>query len=463
MTNDQDTSGINHGVAIIGFVVSFVAGAGLMWGYDAKHGVTRAGETATADRAGGGWSDDSSPIPVDAKDPVWGNRNALVTVVEFSDFQCPYCSRGENVVKQIKDTYGPDKVRIVWKNEPLPFHPNAKPAAEAAEGVFELAGTEAFWKFHDTAFKNQSALGTDSYVKWAQEAGVKDIERFKAGLAAHTWAAKVDKDDALIKAVGQGGTPNYYINGVNVMGAQPFDSFKTVIDQELSKAQAKVAKGTPKDQLYVAASLENKKNAPPPPPPAQEKPAEDPNAVHVVALGSAPAEWNDKGDKTPVTIVEFSDFECPFCKRAHDTMEKLHAQYGDKVRLVFKNAPIGFHKRAEPSAELALEARAEKGDKGFWKAHDALFTSSPSLDDAAFDKIATEVGLNPDKVHDAVNNHKWKKAIDDDAAQAAGLQANALPHFFINGRRLVGAQPIEAFQKVIDEEIAKGGTAVAKR
>ena len=74
--------------------------------------------------------------------------------MQFSDFQCPFCSKVEPALDQAKTMYGPDKIRIVWKNKPLPFHPNAKPAAEAAMGVFALKGNDAFWKFHDTAFKN---------------------------------------------------------------------------------------------------------------------------------------------------------------------------------------------------------------------------------------------------------------------------------------------------------------------
>ena len=242
---DDGGSGMNTGVAIIGFVVCFAAGAGLMWGYDAHNGVSKR-EGIAAD-SGGAWSDADSPVAIDSKDPMWGSRSAPVTIVLFSDFQCPFCSRVEPTVQQIKDTYGPDKVRIVWKNEPLPFHPNAKPAAEAAQGVFALAGNDGFWKFHDTAFKNQSALGPDSYTKWAQDAGVKDMAKYKAGLDAHTWADKVDKDNAEGKSVGANGTPAFFINGVSLSGAQPFDKFKAVIDQELQKAQAKVASGTPKD------------------------------------------------------------------------------------------------------------------------------------------------------------------------------------------------------------------------
>ena len=88
---------------------------------------------------------------------MWGKRDAPVTIVQYSDFQCPYCSRVEPTMDQVKSTYGPDKVRIVWKNYPLPFHQNAKPAAEAAQGVFALGGNDAFWKWHDTDFKNQAA------------------------------------------------------------------------------------------------------------------------------------------------------------------------------------------------------------------------------------------------------------------------------------------------------------------
>src|SRR5688572_23285084 len=241
--------GMGTGVAIVGFVLCFVTGAGLMSAYDSYR--FKKGDI-TADNSGGGsnscgnWSDNDSPIPVDSKDPIWGNRNAPVTIVEFSDFECPFCSRGANTIDQVKKTYGPDKVRVIWKNEPLSFHPNAKPAAEAALGVFNLKGADAFWKFHDEAFKNQKGLTADNFEKWAVAAGA-DLAKFKAGMASKKWAAKVDADHELAKKSGVNGTPAFFINGVLLSGAQPFDKFKTVIDEELKKAQAKIASGTPKD------------------------------------------------------------------------------------------------------------------------------------------------------------------------------------------------------------------------
>jgi protein-disulfide isomerase len=278
-----EPAGINTGVAIIGFILCFLAGAMLMWGYDQKR--IRNGDIA-ADTASGGaaWADEDSPIPISSKDPMWGQRTAPVTIVQFSDFQCPFCSRVEGTMEQIRTTYGPDKVRVIWKNEPLPMHPNAKPAAEAAMGVFALKGNDAFWKFHDTAFKNQGALGPDSYDKWAKDAGV-DMAKFKAGLAAHTWAKKVEDDHAEAQKVGVNGTPAAFINGVAVSGAVPFDKFKAVIDQELAKANAKISSGTPKDKVYVVMSQENKKNAPAA---ADQDDKEDTTTVFKVPIEKSP-------------------------------------------------------------------------------------------------------------------------------------------------------------------------------
>src|SRR5208282_1395734 len=137
-------------------------------------------------------------------------------------------------------------------------------------------------------------------------------------------------------------------------------------------------------------------------------------------------------------------------------------KYGDKLRIVWKNEPLPFHPRAEPAAEVALEARAEKGDKGFWDVHDRLFASQPKLEDADLEKVATDAGLDLAKVRDAMKNHKYKAIIDSDADLGDDMQASGTPHFFVNGRRLVGAQPFDKFKAIIDEEVTKAGALVAK-
>ncbi len=447
-----DSGGINTGVAIIGFIFCFLAGALLMWGYDAKR--LRNGDISADTAQGVAWDDSDSPIPITSKDPMWGNRDAPVTIVHFSDFQCPFCSKVDATMQQIKSTYGPDKVRIIWKNEPLPFHPHAKPTAEAAMGVFALKGNDAFWKFHDLAFHNQSALSPEQCEKWAKQVGV-DVNKFKAGMEAHTWLKKVESDHAEAQKVGVNGTPASFINGVSVSGAQPFPKFKAVIDQELQKAQAKIASGTPKDHVYVVMSQENHKNAPPP----ADQEEQDDKTVFKLPIGKAPV----RGPATAlVTIVEFSDFQCPYCKRVEPTLKALKDKYGDKIRLVWKNEPLPFHPRAEPAAELALEARAEKGDAGFWAAHDKLFEMQPKLEDSDLQGAAQALGLDVGKVMDAIKTHKWKPVLAADSDEAEDFQASGTPHFFIDGRRLVGAQPQDKFEKVIDEEIKKAQDLLAK-
>lgn len=459
-------AGMGTGVAIVGFVLCFVTGAGLMSAYDSyrfKKGDISADNSGGKDSAAGGaWSDNDSPIPVDSKDPSWGNRNAPVTIVEFSDFECPFCSRGANTIDQVKKTYGADKVRVIWKNEPLSFHPNAKPAAEAALAVFSLKGADGFWKFHDEAFKNQKGLTPDNFEKWAVTAGA-DLAKFKAAYASKKFAAKVDADHEIAKKSGVNGTPAFFINGVLLSGAQPFDKFKTVIDEELKKAQAKIAAGTPKDKVYVAMSTENKKNTPPPKE-EEEGEKEDTTTVFKLPVGKSPT-WGS--DKALVTIVEFSEFECPFCSRVGPTIKQVKETYADKVRIVWKDQPLGFHPRAEPAAEFAREVRSQKGDKGFWEAHDKLFENQAKLKkpedfDALVESISKEMGVNLDKAKDAIKTKKYTKEISADMELADDVQASGTPHFFVNGRRLVGAQPFEKFKKIIDEEITKAQALVAK-
>jgi protein-disulfide isomerase len=447
----SEPGSMGMGVAIIGFVLSFLAGAAVMWGIDSGRMKNAASITAESGGGGGaGWADKDSPIPVTSEDPMWGKRDAPVTVVIFSDFQCPFCSRVEPTLDQVKTTYGPDKVRLIWKNQPLPFHDKAKPAAEAAQAVFAMKGSEAFWKFHDLAFKNQKELSAESYEKWAQQAGV-DVAKFKAELASKKHGKKVDDDQAVANKVGANGTPAFRINGAELSGAQPFEKFKELIDKELQKANAKIASGTPKDKVYVEMSKENFK-APAAKNEEEEGEKEDTKTVWKVPVGNSP----QQGKKDAiVTIIEFSDFQCPFCKRVEPTLQKVRETYGDKVRLVWKHEPLPFHPRAKPASTLTLEARAQKGDKGFWDAHAKMFDIQPKLEDADLEKAAGELGLNVDKVKAAIKDGKYNKEIDQDMELADDVQASGTPHFFVNGRRLVGAQPFEKFQKIIDEEVKK--------
>jgi protein-disulfide isomerase len=429
-----------------------------MWGLDRAHGVGLNPDQAAV---AGGLDHSAAPVPVTAKDPIWGRADAPVTIVEISDFECPFCSRVGPTMDQIKKNFGPDKVRIVWKHNPLPFHKEARPAHEAAATVFALGGNDAFWKFHDLLFQNQKNLGEANFEKWATQAGV-DAAKFKADYAAKKYAAKVDEDLAMSRKVGATGTPAFRINGITLVGAQPYEKFKELIDQQLVEANKLIASGTPKSQVYVDLC---KKNAGNPAPEAAKDDAKPQQPPEDTAIWKVPVLSDDpvKGPKDAlVTIVVFSDFECPFCKRVEPAVNQIVSKYGNDVRIVWKDNPLPFHKRAIPASVLARVAYKAKGDKGFWEAHGALFESQPKLEDADLEAIAGKLNVPWGQVKSAIADNKYQAKFDANIELGSDLNARGTPHFFVNGYRIQGAQPYEKFQEVVDAQLAKAKGIVAK-
>ncbi|NBD13509.1 MULTISPECIES: thioredoxin domain-containing protein [Corallococcus] len=383
-------------------------------------------------------------VEIPADSPVFGPATAKVTIVEWSDFECPFCSRAVPTLTKIKDTYGKD-VRVVFRHQPLPMHANAKIAAQASMAAHEQG---KFWEMHDKLFANQRALDRASLEKYAQELKL-DMAKFKAALDSDKFAAKLDADSAAGMAVGANGTPAFFINGRFLSGAQPFEAFKPLIDEEIAKADKALAAGTKAEDLYAKLNQDNV-NAAPAAPAAPAEPA-----VQKVELGSAPV----RGAKNaPVTIVAWSDFECPFCGRAVPTIEQVEKEYKGKVKFAFKHQPLPFHQHAKIAAQASMAAN-EQGK--FWEMHDKLFANQRALDRASLEKYAQELKLDMAKFKAALDSDKFDKQIEADMADGAAKGANGTPTFFINGRTLVGAQPFDAFKKVIDEELKKAGGAVA--
>ena len=168
-------------------------------------------------------------LKIRADDPVRGNPRAPVTIVLFSDFQCPFCARVAPTLAEVEKTYG-DKVRVVWKHEPLPFHPNALPAAEAAEAAREQG---KFWQMHDRLFASQQQLSPDTYARLAKELGL-DPKKFAESTRSGRNRGRIQEDQALAQQVGANGTPTMFVNGERVVGAVPFEQLKSVIDRQLA-------------------------------------------------------------------------------------------------------------------------------------------------------------------------------------------------------------------------------------
>jgi protein-disulfide isomerase len=172
-------------------------------------------------------------IEVTADDPSIGSASAPVTLVEFSDFQCPFCQRVAPTLKQVKEKYG-DKVRVVWKDFPLTqIHPQAFKAGEAAHCA---ADQGKFWEYHDRLFANQQALQPNDLKKHAADLGL-DATAFASCLDTSKHGERVRDGVAEGSRLGVNSTPTIYINGRVLSGAQPFETFVAVIDEELSKSK----------------------------------------------------------------------------------------------------------------------------------------------------------------------------------------------------------------------------------
>jgi protein-disulfide isomerase len=200
----------------------------------------------------------TTPVPAGRPDPALvyrvelgdaqaiGPDTALVTIVTFSDFQCPYCGRVRTTIEELRKEYGAD-LRYAFKHNALAFHKQARPAAIAAEAAGEQG---KFWEMHDKLFENQRDLSEANFIAWARELGL-DVKRFERDLASTTLADRVDRHQRQANDLGARGTPAFFINGRFLSGAQPLGSFRTLIDEEKRKAEAKVAAGTARTSVYA--------------------------------------------------------------------------------------------------------------------------------------------------------------------------------------------------------------------
>jgi len=186
-------------------------------------------------------------VPVGSS-PARGPAGALVTLIIFGDYQCPFCAREMSVLEELRARHARE-LRVVFKHYPLPFHTGARPAAEAAMEAGAQRGDEGFWAMHDRLYTNIRDLEIEALYRHAAALGL-DGERFAVALSRHVHVPAIEADVALGGRVGVRGTPAMFVNGRRVNGAVPLEQLAEIIDQELAAARRALRRGVPRARIY---------------------------------------------------------------------------------------------------------------------------------------------------------------------------------------------------------------------
>ena len=356
-----------------------------------------------------------------------GNPDAPVTLVAYSDFQCPYCARAVPIVHELLGRY-PDDVRFVFKQFPLTtIHRHALAAAQASLA----AGRQGrFWEMHDLLFQSSSALDDDSLREYARRLGL-DGSRFERDRNDPSIREQVVRDVQEAQTLGVSGTPAFYMNGV-ALPSWDLD----LLDHLVRSVRAGGDVGV---ELARLQGDEQTRAALPPPEPRQD-------ATFQFDLNGTPIRG---ADHAPVTIVEFAGFQCPHSAGSQPLIKRLLDAYQGKVRLAFKHLPMKEHPSSLSASLVSLEAMREGG---FWEMHDLLFKNYGRLTEDSLIALGETQGLDPARLRSAMGAGV-NSTIIRDAREAKEAGVVATPTFFVNGRR-VERRDFQTFSRMIDEALA---------
>lgn len=389
-----------------------------------------------------------------------GNPDAPITVYEFSDYQCPFCARHfAQTEPALNETYVQGgQIRIVFMDFPLvQIHPNAPMASTAALCAGEQSPV-AFWKMHSLIFETQNDW-ENSVEPMAFFEGLSsqldiDSEAFAKCLESGRTEAVIERSYATGRALGFSGTPSFQFvveesgESYNLVGAQPFDRFASWIDAlaagevppEARQTADEAPEGEPQIPFWAT----------------EEGLAADPDKPGYTMAGDT---YRGSLD-AEVVIVEYSDYQCPFCKRhTTQTQPTLDSEFVDtgQVRWVFKHFPLNIHPQA-PMAGVAAECAGEQGQ--FWEMHELLFESVPnwSVRDPkpALLDLSEELGLDAEAFDVCLDDESIMARVESDFAEGRPF-VQGTPTFIVmaggQGRIIPGALPAETFVQAVQEII----------
>ncbi|HEU4616326.1 MAG TPA: thioredoxin domain-containing protein [Kofleriaceae bacterium] len=376
-----------------------------------------------------------------------GPADAPITIVEWSDYACGYCNRVQTTLDHLNRLY-PGQIR--WVHRTLLLDEDYTLAAEAS---LAAAAQGKFRPMHDRLFALHGRITRAEAELVARQLGL-DMIRFRADLDAGTYRDQVRADGADAEKLGVSGTPAFFINGRPVNGNQPLKVFVDTVDEELARAK-QVAAGRPAD-LYEALVADGK-------PSADATDAEhdsgelDPAQAYRVGLGLPGHQLGP--DDALVTIVEWSDFACPYCQRQTAVLQHVRQKYGDQVRIVYRHFPLFIHRHAQLAAEAGVAA-AEQGK--FWAFHDEVWKHFGKLTRADLEEYAQAAGLDMAKFRAALDERRYRDTVVAELAAAEALGVSATPTMFINGQPIVGSRRADDLDRAIDAHLQNAKAAIAR-
>lgn len=393
---------------------------------------------------------DRSRVDYDADHPWSGSSTPLVTIVVFSDYQCPYCGRLDETLGTLQAQYGND-LRIVWRQMPLPMHAQARLAAKA---VLAAHAQGAFAPMHGWLFTNSRSLSPETIEAQAATLGL-DLVRFRADVASDWLEQRIQADEKLAKHVHVTGTPAFFVNGRKFSGAQPADAITVTIEEELLLARDLVASGSGQLEVW-ARILAVSEPDPVAPSPKTTRSGPDSDKRYAIDLKGVARRGSKKAK---IDILMCGDFDCPYSAKTVALLAQLETANKDKLAVLFRHNPLPMHPDARAAHRAAIAAE-QQGE--FWAMWELLFANRQARSPADLEGFASQLGLDLDRFRKAIADPAVDKQIDADIAACKGIDVVATPTFFINGRAVQGAQPIEKFQAIIDEEKAGKGPPAAK-
>ncbi len=383
-------------------------------------------------------------MPILGSEPIWGTRAAPLTWVLFGDLDCPYTRRAWRALEAVKLSFG-DDLRIVFRHRPLREHPNAFAAASVLAGLQRRRGPLAFFTVLHRISRDEASLTAEHLQEVLVASGYADL---KPAELATQGASAVLADLQLAGQFAVKSTPFSFLNGQPIDGERSPAELESLLLEERRSASFSLAAGVTARALYGARASTNLIGV-----------GELADTRACVPVGGSPS----RGPSDALlTVVEFSDFECPFCKRAEPTLHALLERYPKDLRLVWKDFPLAQHKSARLLANLAADAYARGSNTAFWGLHDALFTLSETPDDGALGELASKAGLDGALLLNSARAGAHDPKIQVDMALAQKLSVKGTPTFFVNGRRVQGVLPPDQFEALIRAELAFARRIVAR-